>query len=183
MKLGGIQDGLQVDCERPEAGGPRHHRWTAARAPGKQGQTPNWCRCLCRTPQEQPPVAAPLTPRSAALPQGPANRPRRCRPAGSRPQKVRSRPRARPILHRPAHLRLGALPGDHPDRRRGGSAAAHRPVSPYHASDRPGDLQLSREPTPRSWPTPWRPRWSCRSTASRTCSTCRRSRRTTAATR
>ena len=59
--------------------------------------------------------------------------------------------------------------------------AADRPVSADHAAHGPGDLPSIPAPMPRSWPTPSRRRWSSRSTASKTCSTCRRSRRTTAA--
>ena len=52
--------------------------------------------------------------------------------------------------------------------------AAGRAVSGDHAAHGAGDVPTIPAPTPRWWPTPWPRRSSSRSTASRTCCTCRR---------
>ena len=121
VKLGGIQDGLQVIASGLKPGDHvivdgLQHVHTGSKVKPKLVPMP------LPTPQEQPPtrLAAPVDAavvgRFAAGTSKQAGADVRPRRHAAR-EKVRSRARARPILYRPAHLRLGALPGDHPDRR------------------------------------------------------------------
>ena len=87
------------------------------------------------------------------------------------------------LLYQPADLRRGAVdrdsywPGGLPD-----SVAAHRPVPRHYAAHRAGVMLLPRHQCPGGGRHRGRARLSSRSTAWRTCSTCRRNARTTAPT-
>ena len=78
-----------------------------------------------------------------------------------------------PLLHRPADLRGRALDRDlhrRPDR---DARAAHQRVSRRRAAVGRGPGRSTPAPTRGCCPKPWRRRSRSRSTASRTCSTCR----------
>ena len=94
-------------------------------------------------------------------------------PAAGARRARRARHELRQFLRRPSDLRDGSVAAAADRRRHLLYPAAGRAVSGDRAADRSWCAPNIRAPTPTPSPRPWRRRSSRKSTASRTCSTCR----------